>query len=691
MADLSNLPEVLQSNLDTNIQTQKSQEQLQKAMATFTSSNKMFAKTSVALNDFAKQQVTKLNPFKSLKDKFDKSFIGQKVKLKKEEENLAKAAGITREELLLIKANKELKESQKAQADALKDSFDEYGLNVNTFFNEAGELQTRMAERDEKGRFQSAKTIVDGIVGSMESGQMQEIENRREQARRDEEQSALMASLVGGLKDLGDNLLKGLKGLGEGGASGLGIFAGLVAAPFIVLSNFFSQVKKEFKVLKDFTKTKLFAPFQKLGNWLKGLGAKFKSLVSTKFSGPFKNFGNWLKGLGGQFKGLVSNKLGTTLDPVKNLGANLKSAGNQLKASTTNNIINPLKNFGNTLKTVGTSLKEAGKAKIIAPAAAAVSNVKGFFSNIGNTASTAFKQGGKFESVGRIGSLIKDAFGKNGKFAGISKAFSSGFQPIARFAASAGRLLGKLFLPVTIIMGVIDGVKGFMEGFSEEGILGGLFGAIEGVLTGLVALPLDLLKDGVSWVAEKLGFEKFSAMLDSFSFEGIFDTIFNGLQDLRTMISDKISDFWQGTKSFFGFGESEEEKAERLNERKERDNLIEQNRLEKRAEREGTSVEELRAKLEKEKAEELAAAEAAKAKIQARNDRRGMGAGGNKGAEINAQSAQAAVGAGNVVVTTVSPTNINAPTSTSVSNQTNVTPTASRSRNRRRGRSYSPA
>jgi hypothetical protein len=60
----------------------------------------------------------------------------------------------------------------------------------------------------------------------------------------------------------------------------------------------------------------------------------------------------------------------------------------------------------------------------------------------------------------------------------------------------------------------------------------------------------------------------------------------------------------------------------------------------------------------------------------------GAGAGAT-GAEVNAQSAEAAVAAGNIVVTTVAPTNINAPTSTSVSNQTNLPPSASRSRNMR--------
>jgi len=583
----SNLPEVLQSNLDTNKEVAKNQEQLAIAMRTFTASNKTFAKTSIALNDFAKQQVTKLNPFKSLKDKFDQSFIGQKLAQKKEEENLAKKVGLTRDELLLLKAEKQLKDSQQAAAESLQASLEEYGLKTNTFVDDAGEVQARMAERDERGRFQSAQHIVDGIVASIEGRSMAEIEERREQERRDEEQSGILFNLAAGINQLSRNLLAGLRGLASGGIVGVGALAGLVAAPVITLAKFFGEIKAQIAILDGLTGGRLFAPFQRFGNWIKGLGSQFKAFAFEKF--------------------------GRVLTPISD------AVGRGIQR-----------------------LKE-------------------------------------------IGNSIKGLFGQGGKFASIAESFKKGFRPIAKFAGSVGKLLGKLFLPVTVIMGVIDGVKGFMQGFSEEGFLGGITGAIEGVLTGLVAIPLDLVKNIVSWVADKLGFERISEALDSFSFEGIFDTIFNGLQDLRTMISDKISDFWQGTKSFFGFGESEEEKAQRLNERAERDALIEKNRLEKRAEREGTTVEELKKKLEKEKALEEAAAKAAREKMQARNDRRGMGAGGNKGAEINAQSSQAAVGAGNVVVTTVSPTNINAPTSTNVSSQTNVTPTATRSRNRIRG------
>ena len=38
-------------------------------------------------------------------------------------------------------------------------------------------------------------------------------------------------------------------------------------------------------------------------------------------------------------------------------------------------------------------------------------------------------------------------------------------------------------------------------------------------------MPLDLLKDGISWIAEKLGFENFSGMLDSFSFKDLFSNM----------------------------------------------------------------------------------------------------------------------------------------------------------------------
>ena len=593
------LPEVMQANAEAINRVDRNQAELQNAMRTFTASNKIFSRTADSLNKFAKAQVSKLNPFAKLKDGFDKSFIGQNLARKKEEERIAKAAGLTRDELQLLKAQKELKDSQQAAADQLKTSLEEYGLNTNTFFNDAGELQARMADRDERGRFQSAKSIVDGIVGSMESGQTQEIENRREQGRRDARQTSLMESLVGGIKDLGDNLLKGLKDLGKKGGMGLGGLAALIAAPIITLAAFFGQLKAEFRVLDNLTKGKLFA--------------------------PFKRFGNWVKGLGGQFKAFAFEKFGKVLEPI---------------SESVSKGINRLK---------------------------------------------------------EIGIAIRSVFGQGGKFASIGKAISEGFKPIAKFAGSAGRLLGKLFLPVTVIMGVIDAVKGFMEGFSEEGILGGITGAFEGVITGLVAVPLDLLKDLVSWIAGKLGFEGLSEKLDSFSFAEMFAKFFDFIQNIRLAIGDWIQDKILSLRSllpsFLGGLSDEESAAARANieaERAARDGVIEENRLKKTAKNQGISVEELKNNIQTKAFNDEQSAKFARRRAEFKE--RAMGANGNKGSEINSRSAKAVGSGRNIVVTTIAPTNVNAPTSTNVSSQTNVTPTASRSRNRsRRGRQYAPA
>ena len=45
-------------------------------------------------------------------------------------------------------------------------------------------------------------------------------------------------------------------------------------------------------------------------------------------------------------------------------------------------------------------------------------------------------------------------------------------------------------------------------------------------------MPLDLLKSAISWVAEKLGFDNFSEMLDSFSFSELIGGLFTKVTDV---------------------------------------------------------------------------------------------------------------------------------------------------------------
>jgi hypothetical protein len=106
-------------------------------------------------------------------------------------------------------------------------------------------------------------------------------------------------------------------------------------------------------------------------------------------------------------------------------------------------------------------------------------------------------------------------------------------------------------------MSVFDTFKGALSGFDKykdkgflEGIIGGLFGGISGLLVGLIGLPLDLLKDGISWIASKLGFENFSEQLDSFSFSDMIGNLFTSITDTIIgfigSIKDSIADIGFG-------------------------------------------------------------------------------------------------------------------------------------------------
>lgn len=659
--DKNDLPQLVTEAMEESIKSdQKStlaQENLANQMRVFSESNKMFAKTSVTLNKFAAAQIDKINPFKKLGAAFDKTWLGQKRIQVKEEKKLAEAAGITRDELLLIKAQKDVADQQKKQAETLKKNLEEYGLNTTTFFNQQGELQARVADRDEKGRFQSAKSIVDGIAKSQQlqknvddarqamyaeqqnpllsniskglasvkdgvlsngrslgesfknaltssskKSEIAAIEGQRETARREEEQTDLLGQLVGGIKGMSKSLLEGIKGLGEPAGLGVGMLFGIIAAPVIALVAAFKSLKDQFAMLNRLADGKLAAPFIKAIDFIKGLGSKLGKVLSAKnipvdkILKPFQAIGDFFKG---------------------------------------------------------------------------------------------------------IGSKISSLFGKSGTFGKVFGVISKGFAPIAKFASGFGSVLGKLFLPITVIMGIVDTVTGFMDGFETGGLLGGVMGAIKGLFNGLIMKPLDLLKDGVSWIASKLGFENFSEMLDSFSFEGMFsgmvDSVTNILKGVGEWFSDKVD--W--VKGLLGMETSKEEAEREAQEkemaevRKERSKL----RIEKEASdavidrRMSEIAEKYGSLLDAPQEDQDEIARLKKERLQLRNQLERIEgvptqAGGITGSQVNTRSAVQKAASMNVI-TTNAPTVVNAPTNTSMNSQTMVS--ASPERSRKVGRKYGRA
>ena len=297
-------------------------------------------------------------------------------------------------------------------------------------------------------------------------GKSRESEIQNEMQRREDRRDTVFGSIANGLEGMKDSIMNGLAGLKDKGLMGLGVLAGLVAAPFIAISAFFTQLSAEVKVLNALTKG--------------GLG---------RFFAPITNF---------------FARIGKVLKPVADI----------------------------------------------------------------------------FKRIGQVFQpLMKAAKG--------SASFMSGFSGIAKFAATFGKVLGKLFLPITIIMGIFDFVSGAIDGFqNEEGgflskITAGFREGVISLVDGLIGGFIRLITGALAFILELFGLDKFAASLTKSvndaidgifdSFRGVydivkgiftldfgligegFDKIFSGMLDVITAPFDMIYGLVQDLFSFVGF------------------------------------------------------------------------------------------------------------------------------------------
>jgi len=118
-------------------------------------------------------------------------------------------------------------------------------------------------------------------------------------------------------------------------------------------------------------------------------------------------------------------------------------------------------------------------------------------------------------------------------FTGGSGIFSKILAPLK----TLGRFIGKLFLPITLILGVIDGVQGFMKEFGKTGsILDGIRGAVVGIVDGFIGGLVRLVGSAIEWIFGFFGLdnlgkainEKINALMDNFL------GVIGGITDLIT-------------------------------------------------------------------------------------------------------------------------------------------------------------
>ena len=141
-----------------------------------------------------------------------------------------------------------------------------------------------------------------------------------------------------------------------------------------------------------------------------------------------------------------------------------------------------------------------------------------------------------------------------GALSGFSK-FKGAFKTFFRVFKT---FFSKIFLPLQVIISLFDGFFEAKDAAGKsEGMLATFFNSIigffGGILDGLVMGTLDLIKDGISWIAGFLGFEDVEKFLDSFSFSDMFNEFLDDIYAwFNLLFSDPLAALGQLWDSLTG-------------------------------------------------------------------------------------------------------------------------------------------
>ena len=418
---------------------------------------------------------------------FNKAFAA--VKEKREQNLLRQRLGLTRQQFDQMKHQKLVLDAQEKYAEQLKSGAENIlGLDTDTFNVAAGRFV------DENGKFVAGVNTIAAAQGDLVALQQAKIdkddsaaskrveidnENLRQQQRRD----SVFAKMADGIKGLSEGLANFKpEDTGMGLLAPLGIIGGILTA---FVGGFVKSIKDQIAAIKLATGT-AFKGFKTIGTSLTNLiKALIPEGIKTFFSAEGK-FGKSITNLTTRIKSAFT--LDMTKLPKFNLGIGAK-----------------LTSMSTTLTTFFAENK--------------------FFKTIGEVA-TKFSDG--LKSVGtKLGSFFNSIKGAVTTTAGLT-AEAGTIGKIMTFARNFGQTLGKLFLPITIVMGAFDLITGFIDGWKESDgdsivskFIDGVGGGLSKLVGNLIGMPLDLLKDGVSWIMGKLGFDSAVEFLDSFSFKDL--------------------------------------------------------------------------------------------------------------------------------------------------------------------------
>jgi hypothetical protein len=297
--------------------------------------------------------------------------------------------------------------------------------------------------------------------------------------------------------------------------SNIGKFGLLIAGALGAIAGLFSA---QFKTMKFFANL-LAEGAAQVGKALKGL-AKFLGLdtFGANIAEKFKQVVTFVEGIVDTIKSKIT-KIGSTVAAFfEESVAKFKKYFSFFEESE----------IGKKLKSIGTFISDT-VGKFVEP-----------FKD-------AFKALGEEGTVMKFISKIKDFFGGMGEY----------FSKFSKVFGVVSKIVSKIAYPLQIIMGLWDTVKGAMEGYEKEGIFGAIQGGITGLINGVFMSFFDLIKDGISWILEKIGFNDAAKFLDSFTFSDLFaslmDKIFHPIRtlqeafdnlDLKALVFEPMAKAW---------------------------------------------------------------------------------------------------------------------------------------------------
>lgn len=343
------------------------------------------------------------------------------------------------------------------------------------------------------------------LRNSLESNNLQTIEDKKEANSVASDTLALLSDIKDNTEDLNFDFSQGKKGIIEK----IVVFGQLMITQFAVgfikgaASIFkFPTLKKIFSKLVLKPLKFLFTPVTKLFTYISSVFQAIGDVWKKAGTGRFLKGKTYttLGARGIMFLDIIFKRMKSIIKGFRTFGGKMKSIGGMIKGFLVwgvTKLLKPFKDIGKAFKDVLVAVKNLSGGK------GPLSGTMGF--------------------IRRMGGLLN-------KFKFLFRVLGVG--------------IGKLIFP---IIAIIDFVRGIFDSLKTSTFTSPIAKAIDALLTGVgfavggfMGSLLDLIKDAVSWIADKLGFEGLSEFLDSFS---IREMVERGFSDMAEFFSSLFTDF----------------------------------------------------------------------------------------------------------------------------------------------------